>query len=194
MANDNLGGTTTLLKVFFHEQDQHLLRAFRERLERTDRRTQLAQVSGIRDEAVLDRLIELNIGPDTLAAIAVVPLVCVAWADGEVQEAERKAVLAAAHAAGLHPQNSRYPLLEFWLSERPGAELLEAWEHYIQDLCQRLNKHEIEELRRELLEHARDVAAAAGGFLGFGNKISAVERAVLDRLDQAFGRASQPPQ
>ena len=193
MANDTLGGTTTLLKVFFHEQDQHLLKAFRDRLERADRRSELAQVSGIRDEAVLDHLLELNIGPDTLAAISVVPLVCVTWADGEVLEAERKAILAAAKAAGMLPQNSRYPLLEFWLSKRPGAELLEAWEHYMQDLCQRLNMHEIEELRRELLERAHDVAAAAGGFLGFGNKISVAERAVLDRLERAFaGAGSQP--
>ena len=194
MANDTLAGATTLLHVFFHEQDQQLLSAFRERLEKADRRTQLAEVSGIRDEAVLDHLIELKIGPDTLAAIAVVPLVCVAWADGEVQEAERTAVLAAAKAAGMHPQNSRYPLLEFWLTQRPGVEVLVAWEHYIRDLCQRLNEHEIGELRRDLLDRARGVATAAGGFLGFGTKISAVERAVLDRLEQAFGESDSAPQ
>ena len=155
MANDTLGGAKTLLDVFFHEQDQHLLNAFRERLERTDRRTQLAQVSGIHDEAVLDRLIELDIGPETLAAMAVVPLICVAWADGKVQEIERQAILAAAQAAGVQPQNGRYPLLEYWLNERPDAELLEAWEHYIQHLCQRLDEHEIGELRRDLLDRAR---------------------------------------
>ena len=193
MANDTLGGAKTLLDVFFHEQDQHLLNAFRERLERTDRRTQLAQVSGIHDEAVLDRLIELNIGPDTLAAMAVVPLVCVAWADGKVQEAERQAVLAAAKTAGVPPQNGRYPLLEYWLNERPGAELLEAWEHYIQGLCQRLDEHEIGELKRDLLDRARDVAEAAGGIFGFGNKTSAAELAMLARLEQAFGGVAKQP-
>ncbi|MCY2992159.1 MAG: hypothetical protein NTY19_30400 [Planctomycetota bacterium] len=193
MANDTLGGAKTLLDVFFHEQDQHLLNAFRARLERTDRRTQLAQISGIHDEAVLDRLIELNIGPDTLAAMAVVPLVCVAWADGKVQEAERQAVLAAAKTAGVPPQNGRYPLLEYWLNERPGAELLEAWEHYIQGLCQRLDEHEIGELKRDLLDRARDVAEAAGGIFGFGNKTSAAERAMLARLEQAFGGVAKQP-
>jgi hypothetical protein len=83
---------TTLIDAFFHEQDQKLRQAFRERMEKVDRRTQLAQVTGIQDEAVLDRLIELKIEPETIAAMAVVPLVAVAWADGKVQEEERKAI------------------------------------------------------------------------------------------------------
>jgi len=193
MARETLGGAKTLLDVFFHERDQQLLNAFRERLERTDRRAQLAQVSGIHDEAVLDRLIELNIEPETLAAMAVVPLICIAWADGRVQETERQAILAAARTAGVQPQNGRYPLIEYWLSERPSAELLEAWEHYIQGLCQRLDEHEIGELRRDLLGRAREVAEAAGGILGFGNKTSAAERAMLARLEQAFGGAVKQP-
>lgn len=85
-------------------------------------------------------------------------------------------------------------MLEYWLSERPDAKLLEAWEHYIQHLCQRLDEHEIGEFRRDLLDRARDVAEAAGGILGFGNKTSAAERAMLARLEQAFGRASKTPQ
>lgn len=190
MANETLGGSKKLLDVLFHEQDQHLLQAFRQRLERKDRRTQLTEVSGIHDEAVLDRLIALNIGPDTLTAMAVVPLICVAWADGRVQEAERQAILAAAEAAGVQPQNGRYPLLEYWLNKPPSDELLEAWEHYIQGLCLRLDEREVDELRRELLDRARGVAEAAGGLLGFGSKTSSAERAVLTRLEQAFGRAS----
>jgi DNA-binding phage protein len=194
MTNEPLGGPKTLLDVFFHERDQQLLNAFRERLERTDRRTQLAQVSGIHDEAVLDRLIELNIEPETLAAMAVVPLICVAWADGKVQQGERQAVLAAAATAGVQPQNGRYPLLEYWLNEEPDARLIEAWEHYIRHLCQRLDEHDIAELRRDLLDRARDVAEAAGGMLGFGNKTSAAERAMLARLEQAFGGAAKHPE
>jgi len=52
MPNDTFGGAKTLLDALFHEKEQHLLNAFRESLERMDRRTQLAQVSGIHDEAL----------------------------------------------------------------------------------------------------------------------------------------------
>jgi hypothetical protein len=37
-----------------------------------------------------------------------------------------------------------------------------------------------------MMNLARGVAKAAGGFLGLGSKISAAEQAVLDDLDQAL--------
>ncbi len=180
------GYQKTLVDAFFHEQDQRLIKAFRERMERMDRRAQLAQVCGIADEAILDRLIELEIGPETLAAIEVVPLVAVAWADGKVQPEEREAILAAAAAIGIQPKDDRYPMLEHWLEKRPRAAMLEAWRHYIQGLCRNLEPSEKERLKDHVLGLARTVARAAGGFLGIGDKICAAERAVLGKLEKAF--------
>jgi hypothetical protein len=180
------GYQKTLVDAFFHERDQQLLNAFHERMEKMDRRAQLTQVSGISDEVVLDRLIELDIGPETLAAIEVVPLLSIAWADGKVQAEEREAIIAAAAAAGIQPQDGRYPPLEYWLKTRPGAEMFEAWKHYVSGLCQRLEKPEIERLKDNVLGLAEKVAEAAGGFLGIGNKISVAERTVLRKLERAF--------
>jgi hypothetical protein len=177
---------TALIDAFCQEQDQKLRKAFRERMEKMDRRAQLTAVSGIRDEAVLDRLIDLKIEPETMAAIAIVPLVAVAWADGKVQEEEGKAIVAAAQAAGIQPQDGRYPMLEHWMNKRPTAQLIEAWEHYIKDVCRRLSKQEVEELKHDVLSLARRVGQAAGGFLGIGNRMSAAEQVVLDRLEKAF--------
>jgi hypothetical protein len=42
-------------------------------------------------------------------------------------------------------------------------------------------------LRREILERAGDVARASGGLLGFGEKVSPAEQAVLAKLEHAFG-------
>ena len=42
-------------------------------------------------------------------------------------------------------------------------------------------------LKEDLLGRARAVAEAAGGLLGFGNKVSKSEQAVLDDLEEAFG-------
>lgn len=177
---------STMMEAFFHEQDQKLLRAFRERMEKMDLRAQLAQVSGIQDEAVLDRLIELKIEPETIAAIAVIPLIMVAWADGQIQESEREAIMTAARDAGVQSEDGRYPMLEYWMNKRPDSQLMEAWEHYIKDICKRLDKQEIEELKHDVLTLARNVAQAAGGFLGIGNRISASENTVLARLEKAF--------
>jgi hypothetical protein len=186
MSSYSTGYQKTLIDAIFYEQDQQLRKVFRERMEKLDRREQLAQISGIRDEAVLDRLIELGITPETLAALEVVPLVFVAWADGSVQPKEREVIMGLAKAAGLQPQDGRYPLLEYWLKRRPGAGMLEAWMHYVKGLCQQLDGQEVEKLHHELLDRARQVAQAAGGFLGFGDKISSAERSVLSKLEQAF--------
>ena len=177
---------SVLLDAIFHEQDKRLREAFRKRLEKMERREQLIQVSGIRDEAVLDRLIELDVTPETLGALELVPLVFVAWADGGVQAEEREVIVALAKAAGIEPQDDRYPLLEHWLKRRPGVEMLEAWKHYVQELCRQLDSKKAEELRHELLDRAQSVARAAGGFLGFGDKMSSAERSMLATLEQAF--------
>jgi tellurite resistance protein len=186
MPNLPTGYQKTLIDSIFFDQDQQLLQDFRKRMEKIDRRDQLIQVSGIHDEAVLDRLIELDINPETLAAMSVVPLVSVAWADGEIQTKEREVIISAAKDAGIEPKDGRYPVLEHWLKKHPGPEMVEAWKHYIQGLCKKLSPKEIEELKHDLLDLARNVAQAAGGFLGLGNKISAAEQNVLDDLTQAF--------
>lgn len=177
----------TLVDALFHERDQQLLQAFRARLERMDRRAQLAAMCGIDDDALLDHLLDLGVEPETVAAMAIVPLVAVAWADQSVQAEERQAIIQAAQAAGVPPQDGRYPILEHWLTERPGPELLDAWKRYVAALCRQLSQEEIEELKRDVLDRARNVAQAAGGILGLGNKISAKERDVLQTLEQAFG-------
>jgi len=187
MAQDFSGNRTqSLVDAFFHEHDQKLLKEFRQRLEKMDRRAQLAAVCGVHDEAVLDRLIELNISPETLAAIHVVPLVQVAWADGSVEPKERAAIIQAAREAGIEPRDGHYPLLEHWLCENPGREMLEAWEHHVQSLCKQLTPEEVAKLKNDTLTLARKVAEAAGGLLGLGSKISKAERAMLDRLEKAF--------
>ena len=122
-----------LIDAVFYNRDRQLMEAFRDRLNQLERRQQLKHVSDIRDEALLDRLLGLGITAESLAALGMVPLVWVAWADGEV-----------------------------------AAE-------------------DFETLRREILERAGDVARASGGLLGFGEKISPTEQAVLAEFQHAFG-------
>ena len=177
----------TLVEALFRAQDQEIMRQFKDRLETQNRRQQLAQLCGVHDEALLDHLIALDVQPEAVAAIAAIPLVVVAWADWTVQDAERQAIIQAAEASGVTSQDGRYPILEYWLSKRPKPELLEAWKHYIAALCRQLSREEVETLKHDLLDRARQVAKAAGGILGYGNKVSAQEQAVLQTLEQAFG-------
>lgn len=175
-----------LIDAVFHNREKHLIEAFRERLHQLERRQQLAHVSGILDEAVLERFLGLGITAESLAALGLVPLVLVAWADGEVAAKERDQIVAMAQAASIEPQNSRYPLLEHWLKRRPAPELVAAWRDYIEQLRERMAAEDLETLRRDILDRAFQVARASGGLLGFGERVSPAERAVLAELEQAF--------
>jgi len=141
---------------------------------------------GIEDAAVLDKLMELELTSETVAAISLTPLVEVAWADGKVDQKEREAVLQAATDFGLGRGDVSYLLLEGRLGERPDPELLATWKSYVRLLARILDAPMLAALKTEILGRAERVAAASGGLLGLGSRISKAERKVLDDLAHAF--------
>lgn len=174
-----------LEEAFFAQHNEVLLRRMREADTTASRRQAIAAASGIADEAVLDRLLGLNMSSETAAALAMVPLVMVAWADGDIDERERVAILGGAVDAGLDEQSASYELLGQWLREPPSPELLAAWKIYVAAVAGALDDAGRRALKGELLGRARTVAEAAGGFLGVGRRVSPAEDAVLKQLEAA---------
>jgi hypothetical protein len=172
--------------AFFLEQDRLLLARKAELAKMAETKEALAAVSGIRDEAVLEALFKLNVRPETLAALSAVPLVEVVWADGEVDDREKQIVADFAQAHGMAEGGVARELLERWLTHRPPAGLLEAWQHYVEAICLQLAPEERRRLKDELLQYVRQAAEASGGFLGLG-KVSAEEKAVIAKLEASFG-------
>lgn len=148
----------------------------------------LLKVSGIANKAVLMDLVAMNIRPEILAAICLVPIIEVAWADGAIDENERKAVLTGAQKHGFGEDHA---ILQEWLQRKPDAPLLTAWRAYMQGLCEILSKETFATLKNGILEHTKMVAEASGGFLGLTNPVSAMEQAVLDSI-AAFFREPGP--
>jgi hypothetical protein len=187
MSDEFLGDRKKALEEsFFAKENQRLLERMREEKRKLAAKDALAGASRIQDDALLDRLVELEIGPDTWTALSLIPLVEVAWADGVLEARERRAILEAAANTGVTPGKASYDLLETWLGQRPDARLLEAWGEYVVGIAARLDETGRRTLHDEILGGARRIAQAAGGILGLGNKISSEEQAVLDRLDRAF--------
>ena len=173
----------SLEEMFFKERDAQLITQ-RKKLEHMENtRKALADVSGIRNPKVLDKLVELEVSPSTLASLAVLPLVEVAWADGHLDEKEKQAVLAESAKGGITKESIDYAMLDAWLKERPSPKLLEAWIHYIAGLREVMGPQELNDLKSGLLDRAKKVAEAAGGFL---SKISTEEKAVLKKMEDAF--------
>ena len=79
-----------------------------------------------------------------------------------------------------------HELFERWLSEQPPANLLAMWKDYVRALVETMSADDRRFVKGRVLDRARGVAAAAGGFLGIGGKVSASEQKVMDELASAF--------
>lgn len=174
----------TLENAFFAEENARLLEDMREKARQAERRQALREVIKIDDEALVDHLLELGLGPETVLAVTLVPLAVVAWADGSIQPQERDAILKAAAEKGIEQGSLAWQMLESWLSARPDNRLIDAWQRYVRAIWPALSPDEHQEIRAMALDRARHVAEAAGGFLGLTSKISAAERTALDELER----------
>ncbi len=132
MSNQALGDRGQSLEdAFFARENEALRQRLRETGGTKQKKEAFSAASGITDDAVLERLTALNIGSDTVAALSLVPVVVVAWADGGIDPKERSAALSAAAEAGLDKQSASYQLLDQWLAKRPSPELLATWKDYM---------------------------------------------------------------
>ena len=187
MTKDALRDREASLEAqFFAKQNEELKARLRQRLEDSKHVEGLRELASVSDDELLERLVQLGVKPSTWAAVSLIPLVEVAWADGNVKEAERRAVLAAAEANGVDPNGPGYELLQNWLESRPDARLFATWGEYVVGLCEDLTPSEREGMRDVVLGRARAVAEAAGGILGLVNKISPEEKVVLGSIEKAF--------
>jgi hypothetical protein len=175
-----------LEEAFFRKEEQKLRELQRLRLDEESATLALREASGIDDEAILKRLSGLGVRAETLAALTLIPLVEVAWADDRMEKQERQAVLAGAESTGIAVGSPSHGLLKLWLDDRPAPDLFYAWREFIQALCTQLSADERLRLRENVVGRARRVAEAAGGFLGLGDPVSEVESAVLEDLTSLF--------
>lgn len=170
-------------EVFFRERDAKLIEQYKKLEELKKNINELSAVSGIKNIQVLEKLIAIGISPASLSLLSILPLVEVAWADGQLSDQEKLEVLTEASKQGISKGSVNYGLLEAWLKKRPEASLLEAWIFYIKELKKSLNHQELEELKSDLLSKAKKVAQATGGLI---YKVSAEEKAVLAKMEEAF--------
>ncbi len=176
-------GPLDLENAFFAREHTRNLEAMRKKADREQQRELLRNIVKIQDDAFLDRLITMGIGPERAMVLRLIPLIFVAWADGNVDDAERKAILDAATEQGLASEQIARDALGDWLERKPDQELLEMWKSFMSKIWNRFTPDEQLQMRENLLASTRRVAEAAGGFLGLAS-ISAAERKVLDDLEQ----------
>lgn len=179
-------GRRALEEEFFARLNFELKEKLLKELSRNEAIQELSIASGIKNKAVLEILLDAQITPGTLQALALVPLVRVAWADGKLQPKEQEAILKAATDQGIDQNHPGYDALKTWLKDPPSDTLFNTWRNYVRELGATMDKHSFGKIRAEIMLRSEGVAEAAGKFFGMGRSISASEREELDKIDEAF--------
>ena len=171
--------------AFFQKLEADLIAELRRSETELTQERVLSELSGITNKAILHQLITNGIQSEVLAAFLLIPVLEVVWADGNVQPAERDVVLHAVAEAGIRKSSLAFQLTQQWLERRPEPELMKLWTDYTRELMGQLTPDAQECIQDTVLGHARAVAEAAGGFLGFGC-VSDREEEVLCALAATF--------
>lgn len=136
-------------------------------------------------DTVLRELNFLGIDETTVEVLALLPLIQVAWADGEVQEAEREKILGIARDR-YHLGEDGAHLLEDWLRHPPSATYLERGRRILVALAHTRDDFDLKpDHLVDVVDFSKQVAEAAGGFLGF-RSIDKREASALEDIAAAL--------
>lgn len=167
---------------YFRKKEQELIEKLRRRAALQEERRQMAETSGITDEDVLRDLQELGYTRETVSLWHLVPLLYVAWIDGDVTRQERERLLELARARGIPDDSPAYQQLVDWINHRPPREFFEGTLRAIRHLVRSLPAEAQEACRRDLVSCATQIAEASGGLLGLTSSVSKNERELIERF------------
>ena len=120
---------------------------------------------------------------ERLAALALAPLVEVAWADGVVTPGERDRVMKAAKALGLSQRSEfcRSTLMR-WLYDGPPTQALEQWRRLLRPMLIESGSRPARKVKHRLLREAVEIAKTDG--LAFDEGPAIDERAGITEEEQ----------
>ncbi len=170
--------------AYFRKQDAEARRKLRDALNvnaAAADHTGLAQATGITEAQVLESLQKLGVTPEQAQALHLLPLVEVSWADGDVHPRERAAVLHAAARHGITPESPAGQFLAALLETKPSDTLFDGIRRHLAALLAARGLKPA-----TLIDECHAIAAAAGGFFGFGPNIDTDEREAIEALEKSL--------
>jgi hypothetical protein len=181
--------------VHFRRKDAELIQDLKVKEAAQKERAGIKQATGITDDHVVAELQAFGYDRETVRVLHLVPLLRVAWVDGEISREEKQHILEAARLHGVEPDSRAHRRLQSWLEHQPGDEFFRKSLRAVRAVLHAMEPEQKHARRFGLLSLCVKVAAASGGFFGLGSKISAAERALLaeiaSELAQAHGSAAK---
>jgi uncharacterized tellurite resistance protein B-like protein len=173
-------------EAYFRGRDQQLVDKLRKVFESNMDKEELRKATGIQNDEVLDRMVQVSAKGEMLTAFKLLPLVEIAWADGSLDKEERAAVMKAAIDSGVPRDGEVIKRLEEWLTRGPAEESRAAWYMFAGELKKTLSAAELATFRNDLVEYCKRVAQASGGLLGVAFQVSKNEQLVIDKVTKAL--------
>ena len=174
---------------YFLKKEQELIEKLRQKAKAEAHRKSLAEAVGIENEQILDVLQDMGFDRETVMLLYLVPLLDVAWSDGSLSGEERALVLEAAQSHGVGEGHPAYEKLQGWLAAKPPKETFDRALQVIRDLMGFQTAEQRQISGQKLVDACERIAAASGGFLGMGSKVSSEEKAVMKRVAAAIEAA-----
>jgi hypothetical protein len=176
-----------LEEAFFYKVDRELIELLSTRLQREEKIRLFANATGLRDQKHLELLADSGFELSTLHFIWV-PLILVAWADGNAEKLEKEAIADILGSKGISQETISRVIAHTWFRNKPTEELWEIWAEFSAATSASLNPSIYNELIDEIVRLCRLVADASGGFMGLG-KISTTETRAIDRVIRTLQHA-----
>jgi hypothetical protein len=174
---------------YFLKAEAELLEKVRARVAKEAERRALGEHHGVEDQELLSAFEEAGYDRDTVQILHLVPILQVAWVDGEISAGERAEILKIAAARNVEEGSPVHGKLLAWLETPPSPEFFERTMKIVTRLFELFPEGKREELQSDVMSASLAVASASGGFLGFGSKVSADEKYLLEKFAADFEKA-----
>jgi hypothetical protein len=176
---------------YFLRAETELLEKVRARVAKEAERRALGEYHGVEDEEVLKAFEEAGYDRDTVQILHLVPILQVAWVDGEISREERAEILKIAAARHVAEGSPAHAKLLSWLESPPSPQFFERTMEIIGRLLQLFPDEKRVALQSDVMAASLAVASASGGFLGLGSKVSVDEKYLLGKFAADFEKAHQ---
>ena len=174
---------------YFYRKDRELIERLHEKGRKEAERRTLEEELQTHDPVFLQQLQAAGFSPDNLLLLHLIPLVEVAWSEGDVTARERELILALAARRGFDSGSVAYQQLVGWLDSRPEPGFFETTYEAIRKLLALQDDTSRQATREDLVAWCTKIAEATGGIL----RMAPISRDERDCLRQIAVRISEPP-
>ena len=106
---------------YFNRKNAEQIEKLKEVFRRTSDKASISTTTGVTDDALLDRMVELRLSGELMSAFRLYPLIEVAWADGKLDAGEAAAVLDAVKSHGVDKDSKAFTYLGEHLKSGPST-------------------------------------------------------------------------